>query len=50
LDQLDYGKKASLNSKEDRLHLSMYELRGIDRPDYNSKFVNEMAILTKQIL
>jgi hypothetical protein len=50
LDQLDYGKKASLNSKEDRLHLSMYELRGIDRPDYNSKFVNEMAILTKQII
>lgn len=42
-----YGRMAFLRNKEERLALSLMELRGIDRPDYNSKFVNELAVLTK---
>ena len=50
LDQLsviEYGKKASLKNKEERLLHSLVDLKGIDCPNYNTKFLNELAILTK---
>jgi len=47
LSAIEYGKKDSLSAKEHRLAVSLMELRGIDLTEYNSKFVNEFAILTK---
>lgn len=47
LGPIEYGKKDSLNAREHRLAISLMELRGIDLTEYNSKFLNEFAILTK---
>jgi len=47
LSSIDYGKKASLRNKEDRLLNSLFEIKSIDRPEYNSKFLSELSILTK---
>jgi len=47
LGPIEYGKKDSLNAKEHRLAISLMELRSIDLPEHNSKFVNEFSILTK---
>lgn len=51
IDQLsciDYGKKASLRNKEERLSHSLFELKSIDVENHNSKFLNELSILTKR--
>jgi hypothetical protein len=51
MDQLsciDYGKKASLRNKEERLTHSLFELKGIDSENHNTKFLNELSILTKR--
>ena len=42
-----YGRMSFLRNKEERLALSLMELRSIDQPNHNSKFVNELAVLTK---
>jgi flagellar biosynthesis GTPase FlhF len=48
LSVIEYGKQASLRSKEERLINSLVELRAIDLENYNSKFLNELSILTKR--
>ena len=48
LSVIEYGKQASLKSKEERLINSLVELRAIDLENYNSKFLNELSILTKR--
>jgi len=47
LGPIEYSKKDSLNAKEHRLAISLMELRSIDLPEHNSKFMNEFSILTK---
>jgi hypothetical protein len=42
-----YGRMSFLRNKEERLAVSLMELRSIDQPNHNSKFVNELAVLTK---
>ena len=42
-----YGRMSFLKNKEERLAVSLMELRSIDQPNHNSKFVNELAVLTK---
>jgi hypothetical protein len=42
-----YGRISFLKNKEERLAVSLMELRSIDQPNHNSKFVNELAVLTK---
>ena len=48
LSIIEYGKQASLKSKEERLINSLIELRAIDLENYNSKFLSELSILTKR--
>ena len=48
LSIIEYGKQASLKSKEERLVNSLIELRAIDLENYNSKFLSELSILTKR--
>jgi len=48
LSCIDYGKKASLKSKGERLTNSLFELKTVDVQNHNSKFLNELSILTKR--
>jgi hypothetical protein len=47
LSVIEYSKQASLNSKKTFLMNSMVDLRSINCPSFNSKFLTELAILTK---
>jgi len=48
LSCIEYSKEASLKSKEERLINSLFELKSVDIENYNSKFLNELSILTKR--